>query len=174
MTAATGADGAASGKTTILRKYANRRLYDTSRARCVTLADVAARVRDGERVRVVDARSGGDVTRQALAQILCESETSSPGMLDADVLARLIRISGTPEAARVSEAFGRALDRLALRRRPEHTARIQHAAAMLRPRGLSEVRAVAARIDALEARLHSLMDGAEAAPRRHPQPGRKD
>jgi len=69
MAASTDGDGVITPKITVFRKYANRRLYDTSRARCVTLADIARHVREGEMVKIVEAKNGSDVTRQILAQI---------------------------------------------------------------------------------------------------------
>jgi polyhydroxyalkanoate synthesis repressor PhaR len=157
------ASPAVTGRTTerpvaVIRKYANRRLYDTSRARCITLADIANTIRAGERVRVVNARGGSDVTRQVLIQILCDSETASDsrGILDEEVLARLIRLSHGRAGRGVSTAIGRALDQI--EGLPETT---PHAAASLYPRGREAGRAVAARLDALEARLRSLISAAD-------------
>lgn len=121
MADANRAQGAGSEGITVLRKYANRRLYDTSRARCVTLADVAARVQGGERVRIVDAKSGDDVTRVVLAHILCERETTTEGLLDAAVLSRLIRLAATADALQVSDAIAAALDGLAFQHRTDTT-----------------------------------------------------
>ncbi|NMC69678.1 MAG: hypothetical protein GYA57_06370 [Myxococcales bacterium] len=56
-----------------IRRYANRKLYDTAESRYVTLQDVEALVRRGVEVRVVDNRTGEDVTQTALAQILCDA-----------------------------------------------------------------------------------------------------
>jgi polyhydroxyalkanoate synthesis repressor PhaR len=142
----------------VIRKYANRRLYDTSRARCVTLADIANRIRAGERVRVVNAHGGGDVTRHVLIQILCDSETASDsrGILDEEVLARLIRLSSARAGRGVATAIARALDQI--EGVPESA---PPAAASLYPRGREAGRAVAARLDALEARLRSLISAAD-------------
>jgi polyhydroxyalkanoate synthesis repressor PhaR len=56
-----------------IRRYANRKLYDTAESRYVTLQDVEALVRRGVEVRVIDNRTGEDVTQTALAQILCDA-----------------------------------------------------------------------------------------------------
>lgn len=56
-----------------IRRYANRKLYDTAESRYVTLQDVEALVRQGVEVRVIDNRTGEDVTQTALAQILCDA-----------------------------------------------------------------------------------------------------
>jgi polyhydroxyalkanoate synthesis repressor PhaR len=142
----------------VIRKYANRRLYDTTCARCVTLADIAERVRN--------ARDGGDVTRQVLAQILCDTETDDSGMLNEEVLTRLIRLSHEPEGQRVSGTLSRALDRLSKRSPTERNNPANRAAAMLRPKGNVEARAVAARIDALEVRLRTLIARADNTTKR--------
>jgi polyhydroxyalkanoate synthesis repressor PhaR len=82
---------AAASDIAVIRKYANRRLYDTPRARCVTLADIAERVRKGQKVQVINARDGGDVTRHVLAQIFCDTEADDSGMLNEEVHTRPTR-----------------------------------------------------------------------------------
>ncbi|MCZ6885089.1 MAG: hypothetical protein O7E53_01850, partial [Alphaproteobacteria bacterium] len=59
-----------------IRKYANRRLYDTGRSRYVTLDDVARMVSEGTAVRVLTAGKGTDITRRVLAQIAFEGEST--------------------------------------------------------------------------------------------------
>jgi polyhydroxyalkanoate synthesis repressor PhaR len=61
------------GEPRIIRRYANRKLYDATESRYVTLQDVEALVRRGVEVRVLDNRTGEDVTQTALAQILCDA-----------------------------------------------------------------------------------------------------
>jgi len=56
----------------VIKKYANRRLYDTSAGRYVNLEDLAARIRKGEEIQVLDAASGEDLTRVILTQIIVE------------------------------------------------------------------------------------------------------
>jgi polyhydroxyalkanoate synthesis repressor PhaR len=79
----------------VIRKYENRRLYDTAASRYVNLEDVARLVREGRDVTVVDARTGEDVTRLVLAQIILEearSEGAEAGV-PLDFLRDLIRAS---------------------------------------------------------------------------------
>jgi polyhydroxyalkanoate synthesis repressor PhaR len=57
-----------------IRKYSNRRLYDTSDSVYVKLSDVAQMIRDGKEIRVVDAKTGEDLTRTVMLQIICESK----------------------------------------------------------------------------------------------------
>jgi polyhydroxyalkanoate synthesis repressor PhaR len=92
-----------------IRKYANRRLYDTDRSRYVTLADVARMVGDGARVRIVTADKGADITRQVLAQIVFEGETAD-GLLDEGLLRRLIELRRHPERGVLSRHLTGALD----------------------------------------------------------------
>src|SRR6478735_4700011 len=59
---------------TTIKKYANRRLYNTGTSTYVTLEDLAAMVKEGEDFLVYDAKTGDDITRSVLAQIICEQE----------------------------------------------------------------------------------------------------
>ncbi|MCU0881162.1 MAG: polyhydroxyalkanoate synthesis repressor PhaR [Hyphomonadaceae bacterium] len=78
-------------ETIIIKKYANRRLYNTATSTYVTLDSVAALVRDGHDFVVEDARSGDDITRQILTQIIVESESAGEGLLPVGFLRDLIR-----------------------------------------------------------------------------------
>lgn len=80
--------------THIIRKYANRRLYDPEASRHVTLDEVRAMVVAGDRVRVEDARTGEDITRSVLLQIIMEREEAGRPLLSADLLEKLIRFYG--------------------------------------------------------------------------------
>ncbi len=75
---------------TVIRKYPNRRLYDTSAGRYVNLEEVAALVRRGSPVQVLDARSGEDVTRVVLTQIIVEDAKDRPAGLPLELLRQLI------------------------------------------------------------------------------------
>ena len=92
----------------LIKKYANRRLYDTGRSHYITLDDLAAMVRDGARVKVVDAKSGADLTRAVLIQVLLE-EQERLDMLPPELLHHIIRVQGTlhaaPFARWLSESF---------------------------------------------------------------------
>ena len=74
----------------VIRKYANRRLYDTSGSRYINLEDVAALVRNGKDVQVVDAKTGQDVTRVTLTQIIVEDAKGQPTGLPLELLRQLI------------------------------------------------------------------------------------
>jgi polyhydroxyalkanoate synthesis repressor PhaR len=74
----------------VIKKYANRRLYDTSSSRYINLEDIAALVRNGKDVQVVDASSGEDLTRVTLTQIIVEDARGQPAGLPLELLRQLI------------------------------------------------------------------------------------
>ncbi len=78
----------------VIKKYENRRLYDTTNSRYVNLDDIAQMVRDGLEVRVVDAASGEDLTRLVLTQIIVESAKTSDSAFPLDMLRQMIMSSG--------------------------------------------------------------------------------
>jgi len=75
---------------TVIKKYGNRRLYDTAGSRYVNLDDLAAMVREGKAVRVVDAKTGQDLTRVTLTQIITEDAKGKPTGLPLELLRQLI------------------------------------------------------------------------------------
>ena len=79
----------------LIKKYPNRRLYDTKTSSYITLADVKQMVLKQEDFQVVDAKSGEDLTRQILLQIILEEEGSGGlPMFSSDLLSQLIRFYG--------------------------------------------------------------------------------
>lgn len=78
----------------VIKKYPNRRLYDTSTSTYITLAEVKQLVMDGESVVVRDAKSGDDLTRSILLQIILEEEAGGAPMFSEAVLANIIRFYG--------------------------------------------------------------------------------
>ena len=78
----------------IIKKYANRRLYDTSTSSYVTLEHLADLVREGQEFEVRDAKTGEDLTRQVLTQIIFEQETKGQGALPLNFLRQLIGFYG--------------------------------------------------------------------------------
>ena len=79
---------------TIIKKYANRRLYNTGTSTYVTLEDLAEMVKTGEDFTVVDAKSGEDITRSVLTQIIFEQESKGHNQLPITFLRQLIRFYG--------------------------------------------------------------------------------
>jgi polyhydroxyalkanoate synthesis repressor PhaR len=77
----------------IIRKYANRRLYDTGSRRYVNLEDLAAMIRKGLDIKVLDAKTGEDLTRVVLTQIIVEDAKDQPTGLPLELLRQLILAS---------------------------------------------------------------------------------
>jgi polyhydroxyalkanoate synthesis repressor PhaR len=75
----------------VVKKYPNRRLYDTSESRYITLEDLTARIRRGKNVQVLDAQTGTDLTQATLTQIILESRGGAK-LLPVPLLVRLIRL----------------------------------------------------------------------------------
>lgn len=84
-----GADGP-----TVIKKYANRRLYDTGRSSYVTLDDLCEMVQEGHNFVVIDAKSGDDITRSVLTQIIADQEASDETLLPTNFLRTLIGFYG--------------------------------------------------------------------------------
>jgi polyhydroxyalkanoate synthesis repressor PhaR len=78
----------------LIKKYPNRRLYDTRTSTYITLVDVKELVLKHEEFQVVDAKSGEDLTRSILLQIILEEEAAGAPMFSSDVLAQMIRFYG--------------------------------------------------------------------------------
>lgn len=74
----------------VIKKYGNRRLYDTTGSRYVNLDDIAALIREGKEVRVEDAKTGRDLTRVTLTQIITEDAKEKPTGLPLELLRQLI------------------------------------------------------------------------------------
>ncbi len=89
----------------VIRKYANRRLYDTSASRYVNLEDIAALIRQGTEVQVIDAKTGSDVTRVTLTQIILEDAKDQPAGLPLELLRQLIVTSDTVRREFMKSAF---------------------------------------------------------------------
>jgi len=80
--------------TRIIKKYPNRRLYDTKISSYITIEDVRQLIVDGEEFEVRDAKSGDDLTRQVLLQIIAEHEQDGEPMLSTQLLSQIIRFYG--------------------------------------------------------------------------------
>jgi polyhydroxyalkanoate synthesis repressor PhaR len=74
----------------IIKKYGNRRLYDTATSQYINLEEIATLIRNGKKVRVVDAKTGQDLTRVTLTQIIVEDAKGGPTGLPLELLRQLI------------------------------------------------------------------------------------
>ena len=98
--ASTSDDGSAdSNSPRILKKYPNRRLYDTQTSSYITLADVKKMVLEGQDFVVRDAKTSDDLTRSILMQIILEEESGGVPMFSPELLSHMIRFYGNPMQA---------------------------------------------------------------------------
>jgi len=91
-------------KTLLIKRYASRRLYNTETSDYVTLEDIAGFIREGREVQIIDLKSGDDLTRQYLLQIIAEHESRGESVLPINVLNDLVR-SYTTQATSVVPDF---------------------------------------------------------------------
>jgi len=80
----------------VIKKYANRRLYDATGSRHVTLEDIRKMIVGGEKVKIVDDKSGDDLTRAVLLQVISEQEQFGTPVLSTELLEAIIRFYGNP------------------------------------------------------------------------------
>ncbi|MGR3490559.1 MAG: polyhydroxyalkanoate synthesis repressor PhaR, partial [Shimia sp.] len=88
----------------LIKRYASRRLYNTETSDYVTLDDIAGFIRAGREVKIVDLKSGDDLTRQYLLQIIADHESRGENVLPVTVLTDLVR-SYTTQASSVVPQF---------------------------------------------------------------------
>jgi polyhydroxyalkanoate synthesis repressor PhaR len=93
-----------SSKPLLIKRYASRRLYNTESSDYVTLEDIAGFIRSGREVQIIDLKSGDDLTRQYLLQIIADHESRGENVLPLDVLTDLVR-SYTAQAQSVVPEF---------------------------------------------------------------------
>ncbi|MBK5941590.1 polyhydroxyalkanoate synthesis repressor PhaR [Halochromatium roseum] len=104
----------------IIKKYPNRRLYDTELSRYITLADVRALVMQGTPFRVLDTANDTDLTRSILLQIMLEEETGGEPLFSANMLAQIIRFYGGTMQGMFAHYLEQSLDAFA--RQQQHLA----------------------------------------------------
>src|SRR6202050_4514740 len=80
----------------VIKKYANRRLYDSTASRHVTLDDLRKMIVSGDKVKVIDDKSGADLTRAVLLQVIAEQEQFGTPVLSLELLESIIRFYGNP------------------------------------------------------------------------------
>ena len=79
----------------VIKKYPNRRLYDTFESRYITLADIRKLVIDTVDFRIVDKKTGADITRLILLQVICEQEQHDDAIMSSEFLGEVIRAYDT-------------------------------------------------------------------------------
>ena len=96
----------------IIKKYSNRRLYDTEVKRYITLVDLKALVVDQVAVKVIDAKTEADLTCATLLQIILEQEESQIPFFTVEVLQNIIRFYGAAEQSTLKPLFDQYLQQL--------------------------------------------------------------
>ena len=99
-------------KPLLIKRYASRRLYNTETSDYVTLEDVARFIRAGREVQIVDLKSGDDLTRQYLLQIVAEHESKGESVLPVHVLTDLVRSYTTGMQSVVPQFLAASFDML--------------------------------------------------------------
>lgn len=95
--------------TRIIRKYPNRRLYDTEESRYITLEDIRSLILDATDVVVIDKKSGDDITRSVLLQVISEQELNGDAVMSQDFLTRIIRCYGQAVSGTLSRQLEQSL-----------------------------------------------------------------
>src|SRR6478609_190905 len=93
-----------------VKKYANRRLYDTESSSYITLDRLAAMIREGRDFEVVDAKTGEDITHQVLTQIIVDEESRGSTLLPVNFLRQLIGLYGDQMQSAVPNYLDAAMD----------------------------------------------------------------
>jgi len=99
-------------KPLLIKRYASRRLYNTETSDYVTLEDIASFIRQGREVQIVDLKSGDDLTRQYLLQIVAEHESKGENVLPVNVLTDLVRSYTTGMQAVMPQFLAASFDML--------------------------------------------------------------
>lgn len=103
---------AKSTKTLLIKRYASRRLYNTETSDYVTLEDISGFIRDGREVKITDLKSGDDLTRQYLLQIIAEHESRGESVLPLNVLTDLVRSYSSKAQSVVPDFLAMSFDML--------------------------------------------------------------
>lgn len=160
--------GRAASAGRLIRRYENRKLYDTAARRYVVLAELARMVGDGEDVRVEDQRTGEDLTAVVMAQVILEGVKERTTRIPGQVLARLIRLGFAPDGRRDrwpehGEAAGRArqeAERIVAGLFARGRLTLEEGLALRQEIAGSVQRLVAEAQHGIEARMHRLLEGA--------------
>ncbi len=99
-------------KPLLIKRYASRRLYNTETSDYVTLEDIAGFIRAGREVQIIDLKSGDDLTRQYLLQIVAEHESKGENVLPINVLTDLVRSYTTNVQSVVPQFLAASFDML--------------------------------------------------------------
>lgn len=93
----------------VIKRYPNRKLYDTEAKRYITLNEIADKIRTGEKIQVVDYETGDDLTTLILSQVILEQEKQHSGFLPRNILSELVRAGGN-RVGKIQRTLAVALD----------------------------------------------------------------
>ncbi len=134
--------------TRVIKKYPNRRLYDTVESRYITLADIRRLVLERIDFTVIDKKSQQDITRAILLQVISEQEDRGEPLLSRDFLAQMVRSYGGPGQAMVGSYLEQSLRLIAAQNRDPNQ----------RPKGLESLESVASLAERNHQRWRSVQD----------------
>ena len=158
-------------KPLLIKRYASRRLYNTETSDYVTLEDIAGFIREGREVQIVDLKSGDDLTRQYLLQIIAEHESRGENVLPVDVLNDLVRSYMQPGGGMMPQFLQASFDML----RDSQTQMVENMSAMNPMAQMPGFDALKAQQEAfLKAMTGGLAGGWSGAGSTTPQPSDKD
>jgi polyhydroxyalkanoate synthesis repressor PhaR len=151
----------------LIRRYDNRKLYDTRERRYVVLGDLVRMVGQGEDVRVEDRRTGEDLTAVVMAQVILEGVKERTARIPGQVLARLIRLgfgprgrrARWPEPAQAAAQAGQEAERIVAGLLARGRLTLEEGLALRQEIAGAVQRLVAEAQRGLEARVHRLLDG---------------
>jgi len=100
----------------IIKKYANRRLYDTHESRYITLEELKNLIVSGQETQIVDAKTKKDISREVLLQLVAEQESAGTPILNESILTSMIQFYGHPMQKMASQYLELALEQLQTQR----------------------------------------------------------
>jgi len=100
----------------IIKKYANRRLYDTHESRYITLEELKNLIVSGQDIQIVDAKTNKDISREVLLQLVSEQESAGTPILNESILTSMIQFYGHPMQKMASQYLELALEQLQTQR----------------------------------------------------------
>ncbi|GKY89408.1 polyhydroxyalkanoate synthesis repressor PhaR [Sinisalibacter aestuarii] len=156
---------AKSGDPLLIKRYASRRLYNTETSDYVTLDDIAGFIRDGREVQIIDLKTGDDLTRQYLLQIIAEHESRGENVLPVAVLTDLVRTYSTQAQSVVPQFLAASFEML----RDSQSKMMENLGAM--PNPMKNVPGFEAMQAQQQAFLNAIMQGWGAAGTTAPQAG---
>jgi polyhydroxyalkanoate synthesis repressor PhaR len=137
----------------VIRKYGNRRLYDTAGKCYVNLDEISRMIRDGDNVQVVDAKTGEDLTRSILTQIIVEETRTRDGGLPVEILRELVALSDQTQHDVLAHYLRAALD--TYRRAQQVPVDLMRSLLVRRPPDRTEVEELRRRVEELERRIQN-------------------